>query len=116
MENKDNSLSLCISEFVKRIGVSGIPSQAPEPKQDPELDQKAAGFFKSLKDTLQFFKDPKEHLVTREPSNIILYLQYDSKLSENEARSILEKWVQNGLVEIVQNQVILKNQAQGDQQ
>jgi len=94
-------------------GANKVPENEGEKKENNELDQKAAGFFKSLKDTLQFFKDPKEHLVTREPSNVILYLQYDSKLSENEARSILESWVQNGLVEIVQNQVILKNQAQG---
>jgi len=39
-------------------------------------------------------------------------LHYDGKLSEDEARCILEKWIQKGLVEIVQNQVILK-QAQG---
>jgi len=43
LENKDNSLSLCVSEFVKRIGVSGIPSQQPEPKQDlkpePEMTE-----------------------------------------------------------------------------
>jgi len=94
--------------------VSFLPKQ--EPKKDPELDLKATELFKSLKDKLQFFKDPKEHLVTREPSNVILNLQYDGKLSEDEARSILDNWVQNGLVEIVQNQVVLKNQAQGDQQ
>jgi len=94
--------------------VSSLPKQ--EPKKDPKLDQKAVEFFKSLKDKLEFFKDPEEHLTTREPSNVILYLQYDGKLSEDEARSILENWVQNGLVEMVQNQVILKNQAQeGDQ-
>ena len=113
MENKDNSLSLCVSELIKRIGVSGTPSQELEPKQDPELDQKAVEFFKSLKDKLQFFKAPEEHLVIREPSNVILYLQSDGKLSEDEARSILENWVQKGFVEIVQNQVILRSQAQG---
>jgi len=90
--------------------VASSPKQ--EPQWDPKLDQEASEFFKSLRDKLQFFKGPEEHLVTREPSNVILYLRYDSKLSEDEARSILENWVQKGLVEIVQNQVILRNQVQ----
>jgi len=90
--------------------VPSFPKQ--EPKRDPELEQKASEFFKSLKDKLQFFKGPEEHLVTREPSNVILYLQYDNTLSEDEARSILENWIQKGFVEIVQNQVILKTHVQ----
>ena len=112
LENKDNSLSLCVSELIKRIGVSGIPSQAPEPKQDPKLDQKAVEFFKSLKDKLQFFKDPKEHLVTREPSNVVLYLQVNDKLTEEEARSILKDWVEKGLVKVADGQVVLGDKAQ----
>jgi len=91
------------------------PEGKGEKKENNELDQEATELFKSLKDKLQFFKDPEEHLVIREPSNVILYLHYDGKLSEDEARCILEKWIQKGLVEIVQNQVILK-QTQGDQQ
>jgi len=52
------------------------------------------------------------HFYKYSETELGLYLRYDSKLSEGEARSILENWVQKGLVEIVQNQVILK-QAQG---
>jgi len=93
-------------------GANKDPEGKGEKKENNELDQKAQEFFKALKDKLQFFKDSEEHLVTREPSNVVLYLQHDSKLSEDDARSILENWIQKGLVEIVQNQVVLK-QAQG---
>ena len=89
-----------------------LPSQAPEPKKDDELNRKAIDFFKALKDKFEFFRPPEEHVVTREPDNVIRYLRYVEGLDEDEARSILENWVEKGLVEIVQNQVVLK-QAQG---
>ena len=89
-----------------------LPFQEPEPKKDDELDQKAFDFFRVLKDKYEFFRPPEERVVTREPDNIIRYLRYVEGLSENEARSILEKWVEKGLVEIAQNQVVLRNQAQ----
>jgi len=98
-------------------GINKDPEGKGEKKENNELDLKATEFFKSLKDKLQFFKDPKEHLVTREPSNVVLYLQYDSKLSEDEARSVLKDWVEKGLVKVVDGQIVLGDQAQeGDQQ
>jgi len=89
--------------------VSPLPKQ--EPKQDPELDQKAKELFKSLKDKFEFFRPPEEHLVTREPSNVIRYLQVNDKLTEEEARSVLKDWVEKGLVKVVQGQVSLGDKA-----
>jgi len=89
--------------------VSPLPKQ--EPKQDPELDQKAKELFKSLKDKFEFFRPPEEHLVTREPSNVIRYLQVNDKLTEEEARSALKDWVEKGLVKVVQGQVSLGDKA-----
>ena len=91
------------------------PVQEPEPKKDDELNQRAIDFFKSLKDKLQFFKDPREHLVTREPDNIIRYLHYVEGLTEEEAQAIISKWQEVGFVQIVRNQVILmKHNQEGD--
>jgi len=59
LENKDNTLSLCVSEFIRRIGVSGTPPQDHELKRDDELDQKAIDFFGSLKDKFEFFRPRK---------------------------------------------------------
>jgi uncharacterized protein YdiU (UPF0061 family) len=68
-----------------------------------------------LKDKLQFFKDPREHLVTREPDNIIRYLHYVEGLTEEEAQAIISKWQEVGFVQIVRNQVILmKHNQEGD--
>jgi len=102
-------------------GLSGqpenpLPSQEPEPKKDNELNQKAIDFFRALKDKYQFFRPPEERMVTREPDNVFRYLHKVEGLSEEEAHAIISKWEELGLVEIVQNQIVLKNQAQGDQQ
>jgi len=101
IENSDNSISACVSKSFGRFS-----------KKVDELNQKAIDFFKALKDKFEFFRPPEERTVTREPDNVIRYLRYVEGIEEDKARSILENWVQKGLVEIVQNQVILK-QAQG---
>jgi len=109
LENKDNSLSLCVSEFIKRIGVSGNPSQKPEPKQTPDLDQKAIEFFNAHKDKLQFFEPPEKRIVSREVNNVINYLHFTEGLSEEEARAIISKWKELGLVvvDVNRNQIII---------
>jgi len=112
LENKDNSLSLCVSEFIKRIGVSGNPSQKPEPKQTPDLDQKAVDLFNGLKDKFGFFRPLEEHLATREPDNIIRYLYYEEGLNEDDSKAIISKWEELGLAQVVQNQIISKNRDQ----
>jgi hypothetical protein len=114
LENKDNTLSLCVSEFIRRIGVSGTPSQEPEPKKDDELDQKAIDFFGSLKDKFEFFRPPEEHMVTREPDNVIRYLRYVEGLNEDDAKAIISKWVELGFVKIIQNQIVLVSAQKGD--
>jgi len=88
------------------------PSQEPEPKKEDDLNRRAIDFFKSLKDKFEFFKPPEERRVTREPDNVVRYLHYVEGMSEDDAKSIISKWEELGLVEIVQNQVVLKNQAQ----
>jgi len=82
-----------------------------------ELNQKAMHFFSSLKDKFEFFRPPEERAVTREPGNIIRYLHFVEGMSEDDAKSIISKWEELGLVNIVQNQVVLRNQAkEGGQQ
>jgi len=96
---------------------SPLPAQEPEPKKEGDLNQRAIDFFRSLKDKLGFFKDPMERLVTRERGNVVNHLEFVEGLTENEAKAIVSKWEELGLVETVQNQIVLKNQAQeGDQQ
>jgi len=136
LENEDNPISLCVSEFIKGIRISSItdsaadpvkstahgekypkdqePSHEPEPKKDPELDQKAHEFFKSLKDELGFAIPPGEREVMREPANVVRYLHFVEGLNEDVANAIISKWQELGLVEIVQNQIVLRNQAQGE--
>jgi len=93
-----------------------LPVREPEPKKDDEVNQKAIDFFKALKDKFNFFSPPEEHVVTREPDNIVRYLHYAEGLSEDDAKAIISKWQELGLAQIVQNQVILRNEAQeGDQ-
>jgi len=96
-----------------------LPSQAPEPEpqKDDKLNQKAIDFFRALKDKFQFFRPPEERMVTRERDNVFRYLNKVEGLTEDEAHVIISKWEEFGLVNIVQNQIVLKNQAQeGDQQ
>jgi len=113
LENKDNTLSLCVSEFIRRIGVSGTPFQEPEPKRNDELDHKAIDFFGSLKNKFEFFRPPEERMVTREPDNVIRYLRYVEGLNEDDAKAIISKWVELGFVKIIQNQIVIAN-TQGD--
>ena len=89
-----------------------LPVQEPEPKKDDELNQRAIDFFRSLKDRYQFFRPPEEHVVTREPDNVFWYLHKVEGLNEDEAHAVISKWQELGLVEIVQNQVVLKNKSQ----
>jgi hypothetical protein len=93
------------------------PSQEPEPKKEDDLNRRAIDFFKSLKDKFEFFKPPEERAVTREPDNILRYLHFVEGMSEDDAKAVISKWEELGLVNIVQNQVVLRNQAQeGGQQ
>lgn len=112
LENKDNSLSFCVSEFIKRIGVSGNPSQKPEPKQTPDLDQKAIEFFNALKDKFQFLRPPEQRFVSREKDNVMRYLNLVEGLSQDEACAIISKWQELGFVDVVNNQIVSKNQDQ----
>jgi len=142
LENKENSLVSCVSEFIKRIGVSGaptqeseagfdsnsgpqkedggasgqpkdpLPTQEPKPKKDDELNQKAMDFFRSLKDKFEFFKPLEEYLVTREPDNIFRHLHFVEGSSEDEAHAIISKWEELGLAQVVQNQIVLIEHAQ----
>jgi len=89
-----------------------LPVQKPEPKQNPELDQKAYGFLNALKYKLQFFRPPEEHLATREPDNVIRYLYYEEGLKEDDSKAIISKWEELGLAQVVQNQIVSKNQDQ----
>jgi len=94
-----------------------MPAQEPESKKDDELNQKAMHFFRSLKDKFEFFRPPEERMVTREPDNVVRYLHYVEGMSEEDAKAVISKWVELGLVNIVQNQIVLRNQAQeGGQQ
>ena len=98
---------------------SNNPDDSPkqEPKKTPDLDQKAIDFFNAFKHKLNLLKPKGERYVTREPENVVRYLHFVEGLDEDDARTILENWVQNGLVEVVNNQVISQNQTQeGDQQ
>jgi len=93
-----------------------LPVQEPEPKKDDELNQRAIDFFRSLKDKFEFFRPPEERMVTREPDNVFRYLHKVEGLSEEDAKAIISKWEELGLAQVVQNQIVLKNQAQeGDQ-
>jgi len=91
-----------------------LPSQAPEPKKDDELNRKAIDFFRALKDKYQFFRPPEERMVTREPDNVFRYLHKVEGLSEEEAHAIISKWEELGLVNIVQNQIVLVSAQEGD--
>jgi len=99
---------------VSNLNEPPFPVQKPEPKQDPELDQKAFDFFRALKDKFQFFRPPEERMVTRERDNVFRYLHKVEGLSEDEAHAIISKWEEFGLVNIVQNQIVLRDQAQED--
>jgi len=103
LENSDKSISECVSESLKLIK-----------KSSPNLEGRSLEFFRATKDKLEFFKAPEEHLVTREPSNVIRYLQVNDKLTEGEARSILRDWVERSLVRVVNGQVVLGDKAQED--
>jgi len=89
-----------------------LPSQEPELKLDPELDQKACDFFRALKDKFEFFRPPEEHVVTREPDNIVKYLHYVEGLNEEESQAIISKWQELGLAQVAQNQIVLIEHAQ----
>jgi P4 family phage/plasmid primase-like protien len=93
-------------------GINKDPEGKEEKKENNELDQKAKELFKSLKDKFEFFRPPEEHMVTREPDNVFRYLHKVEGLSEEESDAIISKWQELGLVEIVQNQIVLKDQAQ----
>jgi len=94
----------------------GLEDNKPVSNLNENSNAKMMDFFRSLKDKFEFFKPPEEHVVTREPDNIVRYLHYVEGLSEDDAKAIISKWEELGLVNIVQNQVVLRNQAQeGDQ-
>ena len=89
-------------------------SHKQEPKQTPDLDQKAIDFFRTLKDKFGFFRPPEERLASREPDNVIRYLQFEKGLSENDAKAIISKWQELDLVLVddTRNQIILRDQNQ----
>jgi len=52
---------------------------------------------------------PEERKVKREPDNVIRYLQFDEKLSNEDAKAIISKWKKLGLVKIINNQIVIAN-------
>jgi len=93
------------------LDVASSPKQL-EPKQDPDLDQKAIEFYNALKDKFLFLKPREEHHVSREPDNVIRYLYYQEGLKEDDSKAIILKWQELGFVDIVNNQIISKNRDQ----
>jgi len=91
-----------------------LSDQESEPKQTPDLDQKAIESFNALKDKFGFFRPPEERLVSREPDNVIRYLHLIEGLSEEEAQSIISKWEELNLVlvDVNTNQIVSKNRDQ----
>jgi len=98
---------------VSNLNEPPLPAQEPDPKKDDELNQRAIEFLNALKNKLQFLRPPEEHLVTREPDNVIRYLHHVEGLSEHEARAIVSKWEELNLARVAQNQIVL-SQAQED--
>jgi len=101
LENPNNSISECVSKSLERFS-----------KKVDDLDQKAIEFFNALKDKLQFFEPPEKRIVSREPNNVINYLHFIERLSEDEAHAIISKWKELGLVvvDVNRNQIILRDQ------
>ena len=91
-----------------------LPPKQPEPKQTPDLDQKAIEFYNALKDKFQFLKPPEERYVSRDKDNVLRYLNLVEKLSEKEAQAIISKWEELNLVfvDVINNQIVSKNQDQ----
>jgi len=98
---------------VSNLNEPPLPAQEPDPKKDDELNQRAIEFLNALKNKLQFLRPPEEHLVTREPDNVIRYLHHVKGLSEHEARAIVSKWEELNLARVAKNQFVL-SQAQED--
>jgi len=117
LESSDKSISWCVSESLKQLSKTLNKGNDPslsdqEPKQSSDLDQKSIKLFNALKYKLGFFKPPEEHLATREPDNVIRYLYYEEGLKEDDSKAIISKWEELGLAQVVQNQIVSKNQAQ----
>ena len=91
-----------------------LPPKQPEPKQTPDLDQKAIEFYNALKDKFQFLKPPEERYVSRDKDNVLRYLNLVEKLREKEAQAIISKWEELNLVfvDVINNQIVSKNQDQ----
>ena len=91
-----------------------LPPKQPEPKQSPNLDQKAIGYYDALKDKLLFLRPPEERHVSRDRENVLRYLNLVEKLSEEEAQAIISKWEELNLirVDVITNQIVSKDRDQ----
>jgi len=119
LESSDKSISWCVSESLKQLSKTlnkgnepPLPDQESEPKQTSDLDQRAIEFFNALKDNFGFFRPPEERIVSRECDNVFRYLHKVEGMSEDEAQAIISKWEELGLAQVIQNQIVSKNQAQ----
>jgi len=99
-------------------GTAGTPldldtsTDESEQKSD-KRNQKAKSLFGPYNERFKFFMPPEERNVIREPDNIERHLQFDEGLSNEEAKAIISTWVELGLVEIKDNQIVIAN-TQGD--
>jgi len=75
--------------------------------------QKAKNLFEFYNERYKFFKSQEEHNVIRETDNIERHLQFDEGLSNEEAKAIISRWIEIGLVKIINNQIVIAN-TQGD--
>jgi hypothetical protein len=72
----------------------------------PNKDELSLELFGEAKNQFQFFKDPKDRIVMREVGNILRWLHFVKKFTEEEAQKIVNSWMVNKWVTEVNGQLV----------
>jgi hypothetical protein len=85
------------------------PDSSQEPEKPDVQSELSLEIYSEAKNRFKFFQDPNERLVIREVDNVLRWLHFVKKLSEEEARQIVTSWTTNKWVTEVDGQIVTLN-------
>ena len=82
------------------------PNGSQESEKSDAQNEVSFEIFSEAKNRFKFFQDPRERIVTREVGNVLRWLHFEKKFSEEEAQKTFGSWMANKWVSEVDGQLV----------